>query len=116
MQNHEQKEKVKNQDSMHKTNFFLSTLPFNPWAVLATWELLIKYKKNDLNTIFNKKSPQAHTESEFDVLGVHGKLVKYVVHSSKRINWKNKNKKSSHKLPKQQLSSFWSQGILRVNL
>jgi hypothetical protein len=40
MQNHEQKEKVKkvkNQDSMGKTNFFLNTLPFSPWAVLATW-------------------------------------------------------------------------------
>jgi hypothetical protein len=40
MQNHEQKEevkKVKNQDSMGKTNFFLSTMPFNPWAVSATW-------------------------------------------------------------------------------
>jgi hypothetical protein len=22
---------------MGKTNFFLSTLPFSPWAVLATW-------------------------------------------------------------------------------
>jgi hypothetical protein len=33
---------------------------------------------------FNKNSPRAHTESELDVLGVHGKLVKYVVHSSKR--------------------------------
>jgi hypothetical protein len=29
--------KVKNQDSMSKTNFFFSTLPFNPWAVSATW-------------------------------------------------------------------------------
>jgi hypothetical protein len=29
--------KVKNQDSMGKTNFFLSTLPFSPWAILATW-------------------------------------------------------------------------------
>jgi hypothetical protein len=29
--------KVKNQDSMGKTNFFLGTLPFNPWAVSATW-------------------------------------------------------------------------------
>jgi hypothetical protein len=29
--------KVKIQDSMGKTNFFLSTLPFNPWAVSATW-------------------------------------------------------------------------------
>jgi hypothetical protein len=40
MQNHEQKEKVKkvkNQDSMDKTNLFLSTLPFSPWAVFATW-------------------------------------------------------------------------------
>jgi hypothetical protein len=30
------KKKVKNQDFMHKTNFFLSTLPFSPWAVSAT--------------------------------------------------------------------------------
>jgi hypothetical protein len=31
------KEEVKNKDSMGKTNYFLSTMPFNPWAVLATW-------------------------------------------------------------------------------
>jgi hypothetical protein len=41
MQNHEQKKrvkkKVKNQDFMGKTNFFLSTLPFNPWGVSTTW-------------------------------------------------------------------------------
>jgi hypothetical protein len=37
-----------------------------------------------VNTHFNKKSPQAHTESELDVLAVHGKVVKYAVHSSKR--------------------------------
>jgi hypothetical protein len=30
---------------------------------------------------FIKNSPQAHTEVELGVLGVHGKLVKYVVHS-----------------------------------
>jgi hypothetical protein len=29
--------KVKNQDFMDKTNFFLSTLSFNPYVVLATW-------------------------------------------------------------------------------
>jgi hypothetical protein len=34
--------------------------------------------------VFNKNSPPAHTESELDVLGVHRKLVKYVVHSFKR--------------------------------
>jgi hypothetical protein len=64
--------------------------------------------------VFNKNSPQAHTESELGVLGVHGKLVKYVVHSSKRKNWK-KYYFSSHKLPKQQSTSFWSQRILGVN-
>jgi hypothetical protein len=37
MQNHEQKKKVKIQDSMGKTNFFLSNLPCCPWAVSATW-------------------------------------------------------------------------------
>jgi hypothetical protein len=63
--------------------------------------------------IFNKNSPWAHTESEFDVLGVHGKLVKYVVHSSKRKKIE-KIYFSSHKLPKQQSTSFWSQGILGV--
>jgi hypothetical protein len=62
---------------------------------------------------FNKNSPRAHTESELGMLGVHGKLVKYVVHLSKRKNLK-KNYFSSHKLPKQQLTSFWSQGILEV--
>jgi hypothetical protein len=41
MQNHEQKKKVgkkvKIQDFIGKRNFFLSTLPFSPWAVSATW-------------------------------------------------------------------------------
>jgi hypothetical protein len=41
MQNHEQKKKsekkVKNQDFMGKKNYFLRTLPFSPWAILATW-------------------------------------------------------------------------------
>jgi hypothetical protein len=44
--------------------------------------------KMNLILVFNKNSPRAHTESEMGVLGVHGKLVKYVVHSSKRKNWK----------------------------
>jgi hypothetical protein len=29
--------KNKNQDFMGKTNYFLRTLPFSPWAVPATW-------------------------------------------------------------------------------
>jgi hypothetical protein len=63
--------------------------------------------------VFNKNSRRAHTESELGVLGVHGKLVKYVVHSSKKKM--KKDYFSSHKLPKQQPTSFWSQGILGVN-
>jgi hypothetical protein len=40
MWNYEQKTKLKKlkiQDSMDKTKFFLSTLPFSPSAVFATW-------------------------------------------------------------------------------
>jgi hypothetical protein len=29
--------KVKNQDFIGKTNYFLRTLPFSPWVVSATW-------------------------------------------------------------------------------
>jgi hypothetical protein len=36
--------------------------------------------KMSLIPAFNKNSPRAHTESESDVLRVHGKLVKYLVH------------------------------------
>jgi hypothetical protein len=64
--------------------------------------------------VFNKNLPQGHTELELDVLGLHGKLVKYVVHLSKR-KIILKDFFSSHKLPKQQLTSFWSQGILGIN-
>jgi hypothetical protein len=79
---------VKNQDFMGKTNYFLRTLPFSPWAVSATWlhVSLENTRKMSLILVFNKTSPQAHTESELGVLGVDGKLVKYVVHSSKRKN------------------------------
>jgi hypothetical protein len=34
--------------------------------------------------VFNKNLPRAHTDSELGLLSVHGKLVKYVIHSSKR--------------------------------
>jgi hypothetical protein len=40
--------------------------------------------KMNLIPILNKPLPQAHTKSELGVLGVHGKLAKYVVHLSKR--------------------------------
>jgi hypothetical protein len=40
--------------------------------------------KMSLIPLLKKNLPRAHTESELGVLGVHGKLAKYVVHSSKR--------------------------------
>jgi hypothetical protein len=39
--------------------------------------------------VFNKNSPRAHTKLELGVLGVHEKLVKYVVHSFKEKIEKN---------------------------
>jgi hypothetical protein len=43
-------------------------------------------RKMSLILVFNKNLRRGHMESELDVLGVYGKLVKYVVHSSKRKN------------------------------
>jgi hypothetical protein len=45
--------------------------------------------KMSLIPLLNEYLPQVHTTLELEVLGVHRKLVKYVVHSSKRKNWKN---------------------------
>jgi hypothetical protein len=90
MHNHKQKKRVKNQDFIGKTNYFLRTLPFSPWAVSATWltcrSSLENTGKMSLIPVFNKNLPRAHTELELGMLGVHGKLVKYVVHLSKRKN------------------------------
>jgi hypothetical protein len=43
-------------------------------------------QKMSLVPVFKKNSPRAHSELELDLLGVHRKLVKYVVHLSKRKN------------------------------
>jgi hypothetical protein len=79
---------VKNQDFMGKTNYFLEThalQPLGSFGHMAAYRCSLENTgKMSLIPVFNKNSPQAHTESELDVLGVHGKLVKYVVHSSKR--------------------------------
>jgi hypothetical protein len=57
---------------MGKTNFFLISSK--------------NTGKMSLILVFNKNSPWAHTESEFDMLGVYGKLVKYAIHLCKRKN------------------------------
>jgi hypothetical protein len=47
-----------------------------------------KNKKNignmNIKPVLNKTSPKAHAVSEFGVLDIPGKLVKYVVHLSKK--------------------------------
>jgi hypothetical protein len=54
---------------------------------MAAWRSSSKNtEKMSLIPVFNKNLPRAHTESELDVLGVHRKLAKYVVHLSQRKN------------------------------
>jgi hypothetical protein len=61
--------------------------PLSSFSHMAVcWSSLENTRKMSLIVVFNKNSPRAHTESELDVLGVHGKLVKYVVHLSKIKN------------------------------
>jgi hypothetical protein len=95
MQNHEQKKKwkkVKIQYFMGKPNYLsyhLALQPLGNFSHMAACRNSTKNtRKMSLIPVFNKNSPRAYTESELDVLGVHGKLVKYVVHSSKGRNWK----------------------------
>jgi hypothetical protein len=91
MQNHEQREKWKPRSyGQNKLFFEHPTLqPLGSFShMVACRSSLENTGKMSLIPVFNKDSPWAHTKSKFDVLGVHGKLVKYVVHSSKRKNWK----------------------------
>ena len=44
----------------------------------------------NLLPVLNKTSPQAHTESEMGVLGVYGKLVRYVCSLVQKKILKNK--------------------------
>jgi hypothetical protein len=81
---------VENQDFMGKINYFFenpavqSLGSFSHMAACSS--SLENTRKMSLIHVFNKNLSQAHTESELGVLGVHGQLVKYVVHSSKRKN------------------------------
>jgi hypothetical protein len=67
--------------------------------MVACRSFSINIGKMSLIPVFNKNLPRAHMELELDELGVHGKLVKYVVYLSKEKKL-NKNYSSSHKLPK----------------
>jgi hypothetical protein len=66
---------------------YLALQPLGCFSCMAACRSSSKNKgKMSLKLVFNKTSPRAHKESEFDMLGVYRKLVKYVVHSSKRKN------------------------------
>jgi hypothetical protein len=93
MQNHEPKKKVKKSEKPRfcGQNKLISEHPaLQPLGSFSHMAACRSSSENSgkmsLILVFNKNSPRAHTESELDVLGVHGKLVKYVVHSSKRKN------------------------------
>jgi hypothetical protein len=80
---------------MGKTNYYFENPALQPLGsfshMAACRSSLENTGKMSLIPVFNKNSPRAHTELELDMLGVHGKLVKYVVHSFKRKNWKKIN-------------------------
>jgi hypothetical protein len=95
MKNHEQNIKVKKSEKPRfygQNKLFLEhpvLLPLDSFSHMATCRSSSKNTwKMSLIPVFNKNLPRAHMESEFDVLAVHKKLVKYVVHLSKRKNWK----------------------------
>jgi hypothetical protein len=91
MQNHEQKKKVKKSEKPRfygQNKLFFENPALQPLGshMAACRSSLENTKKMSLIPVFNKNLPRAHTQSELDKLGVHGKLVKYVVPSSKRKN------------------------------
>jgi hypothetical protein len=95
MQNCEQKKKVKKSEKprfYEQNKLFFENPALQPLGsfshMAACRSSLENTGKRSLILVFNKNSPRAHTESELGELGVHGKLVKYVVHSSKRKNGK----------------------------
>jgi hypothetical protein len=65
----------------------------------------------NLKHALNKTSLHAYTKLEVDVLGVPKKLVKYVTCLKEKLK---KKLKTSDKLSKLQLISYWSQRILGV--
>jgi hypothetical protein len=93
MQNHEQEKNLKKSEKPRfygQNKLFFDNPALQPLGsfshMAACRSSLENTGKMSLLTVFNKNSPRVHTESELDVLGVHRKLAKYVVHSSKRKN------------------------------
>jgi hypothetical protein len=79
---------VKNQRFYGQNKLFFENPALQPLGsfnhMAACRSSLENTGKMSIIPVFNKNSPRAHTELELDMLGVHGKLVKYVFHLSKR--------------------------------
>jgi hypothetical protein len=97
IQNHEQKKKSEKSEKPRfygQNKLLLEHPAFQPlesFSHMATCRSSLENtRKMSLIPIFNKNLPRAHMELGLDVLGIHGKLMKYVVHSSKRKKLKKK--------------------------
>jgi hypothetical protein len=66
-------------------------------------------RKMSLIPVLNINSPQVHMESELDMLGIHGKLVKFRPKEKieKRILFFTQATQTA-------INQFWSQGILGI--
>jgi hypothetical protein len=104
--------KVKNQDSMGKTNFFVSTLPFNPWAIFATWLHVGVPQKIQKNWTYNPFWTKIH-HGLIQSAWYCRKACKICSSHIQKGNFKNIYF-SFHRLSKHQTTNFWSQGILGV--
>jgi hypothetical protein len=141
-QNREQKQKVNKCKILRfygQNKLLFYTMPLSFWTVLATWLHITSPQKIQEERIYNPFWIKIHHMliqiSKFGVLGIAKKLVKYLVQSSKRKNWKGGrgncrqckciiggiagswNKKIQfffHKMYKQQMTNFLSQGILGI--
>jgi hypothetical protein len=67
-----------------QNKLFFENLAFQPLGsfshMAACRSSLENTGKSSLILVFNKNLPRAHKELELDMLGIHGKLMKYVVH------------------------------------
>jgi hypothetical protein len=95
MQNYKPKNKLKKSEKPRfygQNKLFFENLALQPMGSFSHMAACRSSLKNtwkmSLILVFNKNSPRDHTELELGMLGFHGKLVKYIVHSSKRKNWK----------------------------
>jgi hypothetical protein len=93
MQNHEQNKKLEKIENprvygQNKQYFCLHVLlSLGSFSYVAAYRSSPKTRgKMNLQPILDKNLPQAYMELEFDKLGIAIKLLKYLVHLSKRKN------------------------------